>query len=440
MKTDPFVNIKTFFNDNIARDYSCLCKQYHDENYLVSAIQDLIGHSIDFNNKSVLLKPNWVLHERRITDEYALCTHPNLILALTKYILNNYIPTKITIGDAPLQDCIWDKLIKDDFKEEITKLSTNYKVPICIKDYRRVSLNFKKNKLTENKSPITDYLLFDVGKESALEPITHRKTKFRVTNYNPARMKEAHSIGVHKYCITKDFFEHDLVITLPKIKTHQKAGITGALKILVGINGDKDFLPHHRKGGDKLGGDCYPGGNPLKYMTESFLDVINRFRGKFLYETLRTGAFAFWKYILLTPTHYLGAGWYGNDTCWRMVSDLNKIARFGSKDGKIHTERQREVYSLSDGIIGGQGNGPLNPQPLHLGVLIFSNEPLLNDLVISRIMKLNSNKIPIIKEVKPEQIKNCTLKLNKEIVSIDEIDMISIDTEPSPGWELLLQE
>jgi uncharacterized protein (DUF362 family) len=440
METNPFVNIRTFFKEDVARNYTSLSRLYHNKGLILLAIQDLIGKTIDFNNKSILLKPNWVLHERRKTDEFALYTHPIIILALLEHILENYSPLKITIGDAPLQDCIWDKLIKDDFKKEIIRLSEKYKIPIFIKDFRRVSLNFSRNKLIENKSPLSDYLIFDVGKESALESITHVGTKFRVTNYDPARMKEAHDKGVHKYCITKDFFENDIIITLPKIKTHQKAGITGALKILVGINGDKDFLPHHRKGGDKMGGDCYPGKNPLKYMTENFLDFLNKFRGKPLYETLRIGAFAFWKFILLTPTNYLGAAWYGNDTCWRMVSDLNTIAQFGSMDGKIQPQKQREVYALSDGIIGGQGNGPLNPEPLNLGVLMFSNDSSLNDLVISKIMRLNSAKIPILKELEPERINLCTYILNNSKIGIDELVNISIETKPSPGWELLIQK
>jgi uncharacterized protein (DUF362 family) len=438
MVNKSFVNIQTFFNESVNRDYASLSNLYHKKELLLSAVQNLIGQTIDFNNKSILLKPNWVIHERRKTDEYALYTHPQLIIALTKYIVCNFKPTKITIGDAPLQDCIWEKLIQADFKEEIANLSKEYKIPINIKDFRRVSLNFEKNKLTENKSPLTDYLIFDVGKDSALEPITGENTKFRVTNYDPARMKEAHAKGVHRYCITKDLFDHDIVITLPKMKTHQKAGITGALKILVGINGDKDFLPHHRKGGDKMGGDCYPGRNPLKYMTESFLDVINKYRGKPMYETFRTAAFAFWKFVLFTPTNYLGAAWHGNDTCWRMVSDLNKIARNGSKDGKIQVENQREIYSLSDGIIGGQGNGPLNPEPLNMGVLIFSNDSLMNDLVICKLMKLKAAKIPLIKDLSAESIDLCKIRLDNEEIKIDDLFKISIDTKPAPGWELLV--
>jgi hypothetical protein len=51
----------------------------------------------------------------------------------------------------------------------------------------------------------------------------------------------------------------DLVVNLPKLKTHKKTGVTLALKNLVGINGDKNWLPHHSQGSVEKGGDEYPG-------------------------------------------------------------------------------------------------------------------------------------------------------------------------------------
>ena len=63
--------------------------------------------------------------------------------------------------------------------------------------------------------------------------------------------------------VDQAIIDADLVINVPKLKTHKKAGVTGALKNLVGINGNKEFLPHHRKGGAASGGDCYPGRSPI---------------------------------------------------------------------------------------------------------------------------------------------------------------------------------
>ncbi len=52
----------------------------------------------------------------------------------------------------------------------------------------------------------------------------------------------------------------------------------------MGLNGDKDFLPHHRIGGTDLGGDCYPGGNRLRYWSELILDEANRNKGNWKYK------------------------------------------------------------------------------------------------------------------------------------------------------------
>ena len=41
------------------------------------------------------------------------------------------------------------------------------------------------------------------------------------------------------------------------MKTHEKAGLTGAMKNLVGVNGHKEYLPHHMEGSFFSGGDSY---------------------------------------------------------------------------------------------------------------------------------------------------------------------------------------
>ena len=87
---------------------------------------------------------------------------------------------------------------------------------------------------------------------------------------------ENHQIGRHRYLIAREIIEADLVINLPKLKSHKKSCVTGALKNLIGINGNKEFLPHHRKGGSESGGDCYEGGSSLKLAAENLYDFANR--------------------------------------------------------------------------------------------------------------------------------------------------------------------
>ena len=51
----------------------------------------------------------------------------------------------------------------------------------------------------------------------------------------------------------------------------------------------------------------------------------------------------------------------------------------------ISDSKKRVLYSLSDGIVGGQGDGPLYPKPLPLGIVMFTNSSYLNDVFVLNI-------------------------------------------------------
>src|ERR1022692_1434372 len=50
--------------------------------------------------------------------------------------------------------------------------------------------------------------------------------------------------GAHRYAVGNTVLSADVILNVPKLKTHMKTGMTGALKNFVGIVGSKDFLPH----------------------------------------------------------------------------------------------------------------------------------------------------------------------------------------------------
>jgi hypothetical protein len=292
------------------------------------------------------------------------------------------------------------------------------------------------NKPLKDRNPLADYVIFDLGKNSYLESITDaKKNVFRVTDYNPDKLAESHRTGVHKYCITKELFNADVIISLPKVKTHQKAGITAALKNLVGVNGDKDYLPHHRIGGSQHGGDCYPGNNYLRSCSEFALDFANRRQGKFLYLLGRKISAVLWRLSFPGQEHDLGAAWHGNDTTWRMVLDLNKIAIYGNADGTLSNQPQRQLFSLCDGIVGGQGDGPLRPKPLALGLISFTNHSGVNDLAMATLMKFNVRKIAMLNEVLKLSKKDVIdLIWDNSMVKLNSLDRFSIKTNAPPGW------
>jgi uncharacterized protein (DUF362 family) len=431
---DLYLQILRVGEHNVYNDLSGL-KSYYKSTDLINTIAELLYTKLPprhIRGKRVLIKPNLVKHSIRTDDELCLRTHDNFIIAALTAILKAG-PSDVIIGDAPIQGCNWKKMISKYIVKQINELSSSYGIPVKLKDFRRRIYDISGNSPRSEIRPISDYVIFNLGKNSLLEHVTiPGRSRFRVTNYDPDRMLLAHSPGIHKYCIIKDFFNADIVISLPKIKTHEKTGITGALKNLVGINGDKDFLPHHRIGGTKLGGDCYPGGSLLRYFSELVLDQANRRQGRNSFWYWQKLSSLLWYISKPNPEQNISAGWSGNDTTWRMVLDLNTIAEYGKGDGTLAVEPQRQVISLCDGIIAGQGDGPLYPEPMALGIVSLTNSSINNDRAMACFMGLPVEKIPLLNNNNWRN--DCEVTFNGMNTRIEELDKYSIKAIPPKGW------
>src|SRR5262249_50081138 len=102
------------------------------------------------------------------------------------------------------------------------------------------------------------YRLVDLADRSFLEEIRQHWQLYRSLDYAPTDMHRHHFHGTHKYLISGSVLDADVLVNVPKLKTHGKCGVTCSLKNLVGINGDKAFLPHFRAGSPRENGDDYP--------------------------------------------------------------------------------------------------------------------------------------------------------------------------------------
>jgi hypothetical protein len=92
----------------------------------------------------------------------------------------------------------------------------------------------------------------------------------------------------------------------------------------------------------------------------------------------------------------LDAGnWYGNDTAWRMAVDLFRAFHFADSAGVLHAKRQRLTFSVIDGIVGGENDGPLSPDAKACGILIGGTDFLATDLVATRIMGFEPTDLPM---------------------------------------------
>jgi hypothetical protein len=169
---------------------------------------------------------------------------------------------------------------------------------------------------------------------------------------------------------------------------------------MVGINGNKNWIAHYRVGPPSAGGDEYPdevGGAELarkktmRFVIDHLLAPQSRPR-ELAFTVLRRG------YHLVKPLlgRYAfpdepeafpeGGNWWGNDTAWRMTADLARIALYADAEGRVTETPQRRFFSVVDGIVAGEREGPLAPHPKHCGVLLAGESLLGVDLVATRLM------------------------------------------------------
>jgi uncharacterized protein (DUF362 family) len=346
----------------------------------------------------IVVKPNWVLDRNEGgggTDE--LITHASVLRALLDYV---YLakPAQVLVGDAPLQICNFTALQQLGF-ERVAEWFRSTGRNLVVKDFRRTVMvreDLRADVATDQK-PMDDFVLVDLGRDSLLEPISGDAEKFRVTMYDPRKMGENHRPGVHRYLIARDILDADLVINVPKLKTHKKAGVTIALKNLIGINGNKDYLPHHRKGAANRGGDNYGVATLPKSLAENLLDFINRHLDKprFYQRAAVLTYKLLWLDKIRGRSTDIEGGWSGNDTIWRTCLDLNKALLYADVGGKLHDVPQRKTLHICDAIIAGEGEGPLKPSPRPLGVITASLSAAAHDWIATQIMSLDPSRIQI---------------------------------------------
>jgi hypothetical protein len=341
----------------------------------------------------------------------AIVTSTWLIDATVDACLEKYPSAKeITIGDVPLQSCDWPSLQEQAGLSKISKKYERIKKPvISFLDLRLERYHKKDGFLVKDVSKVNGdpkcYKEVVLNAQSFLEPVSQDAHSFRVSDYDPDEIISNHKKGNHRYLIAGTVLDADLIINMPKMKTHQKAGITGALKNLVGINGNKAFLVHHRKGKAGTGGDEFPSDVFWVMILQTRIRELLQKNSRILFVSGRI-VWNVIKYLFgikteglpenLNDRFYIAAGsWYGNDTVWRMIYDMNKIILYAPREGgHLATSRQRQYISIMDGVIAGEGNGPLQPIPVTLNILGFSNDPFLMDMAMARLMGFDYCKIP----------------------------------------------
>ena len=363
---------------------------------------------------TVIIKPNFAYHKHPLGEEgsFSVTTHASVIRPLIDYLLlATNKDCRIIICDAPLLTAYWDVIIKNMGFDRLVEYYETHNTRISLVDLRYISATMNDYDVITgrfSKKDLSYCIPVDLGNTSELTPIIKHKKKFSITDYPGSEIEKHHNEIKNEYLIPKEILSAALFINVPKLKTHKKAGITVAMKNLIGINADKRCIIHHRRGGVPGGGDEYP---QLKVVSHLLWKAGQSARNNFpvigtllslvkrLYIIIRyKDKNGFEKTRLKGAKDIINEGsWHGNDTLWRCIIDINNILFYADKNGLLKEAIQRKYFCLVDGIIAGEGDGPVNPFPRPCGLLIAGTNPVAIDFACSRIMGFDWKKLPSIK-------------------------------------------
>ena len=364
------------------------------------------------SGQRALIKPNWVLHSNPLDGSIeSLITHTSLIRVVIDYlILALDREGIIEIADAPLQGCDFNELVRRNL---IRDLIEHYRkrfprITFAVLDLRKTILCNGRDTLTgleiqsAGSGDPRGYTLVNLGKESLLTEIQDKSERFRVTMYDHRLMHDHHNQEKHEYLLANSVLSADFIINLPKLKCHIKAGITGALKNLIGINGHKEYLPHHTNGCPDTGGDQYQHRSLIKPLInrvddDYWANVNDRGKIHNVVESLLI-RFLHQPSKLLDKDHLFDGGWLGNDTIPRTTLDINHALYFYDLNThRLSPTPLRNTLHIVDGVIAGEGYGPLRPTPKEAGVVFGGWNPLSVDVCGANIIGFDTMKVRLLR-------------------------------------------
>ena len=354
----------------------------------------------------VLVKPNLVKesHPRDPEGWRYVMTHGSVLRAVIDYVhLALCGSGEVWIADAPQTDSSWDAIVRVLALDRLVAHYAARGLKVELVDLRQQEWEHRDGVVLSRRQRPGDprgYVAFDLAGDSEFKDHAGGG-RYYGADYGTAELNGHHAGGRHEYLLAGSAIHADVFINVPKLKTHKKAGITCSLKNLVGINGDKNWLPHHTEGDPRSGGDEYPRMTAWRRLERM---SVRRARGiaravpglgpRLMASAKQAGKVAFGD----TETVVRSGNWFGNDTIWRMCLDLNKLLLYGRPDGSLGApgEARKPYLSIVDGLIGGEGRGPMNPDPVESGVMLAGVDPAAVDWVAATLMGFDPARLPIV--------------------------------------------
>ncbi len=353
--------------------------------------------------RRIVLKPNFIRHWNPIPDGTlaSVITHGAILRAVADYaLLAAGTEGSVEVAEAPQQDCDFGEIrrvtglgvLVDHFERRCGRR-------LAVIDLRRECVDTRDGIIVARHALPGDprgYRVVDLGERSFFTGSGLDPQRFRGADYDPGPTTAHHTGGRNAYLLSESVLSADLVVNLPKMKTHKKTGVTLAFKNLVGINGDKNWLPHHSRGAEGRGGDEFPDEGLLARARSRAIELAR----PLLARGIALGWFRAFRRLedrARGDRDFIRSGnWHGNRTTWRMCLDLNRCLYYSDAEG-LHLDAGRPVrtvLTILDGIVAGEGEGPLAPRDVALGVVLAGTDPGAVDLAAVRLMGFDETQIP----------------------------------------------
>ncbi|MDF1539371.1 MAG: DUF362 domain-containing protein, partial [Candidatus Thorarchaeota archaeon] len=333
---------------------------------------------------NVLIKPNLVIDSEWLKPNQLAATivHGSFLRPLVDYCLIALGGKgQITIADGPVDIANFDNIVKETGISDIVNWYRQNGHPVQLFDMRperlqrviklplgKISVSLMKRKALSGDPKGYGWVKLD--SDSSFQGLSNSSLK-RLRSIQQIRPRKGpskiNSDGKHMYPIARTTLQADCLISVAKLKSHKKIGVTLGLKNMVGVILPRFWLAHYREGAPPEGDENAPS-----------LSLQSKLLSK-IHEKMAISGYM--KVLFSTNEVVSGrrGSWSGNDTLWRVALDLLKCVLFSNKLGKIMKNQQRQYLSIVDGIVSGEFDGPLNPTPKPTGIIVLGSNPLAVD-------------------------------------------------------------
>lgn len=353
----------------------------------------------------VLLKPNLIRASHLYIDKEweQILTHGSVVRAVLDYVFFALCGKgSITIADGPQTDSDFEAIVARLGLREICEFyNSQLGFPVELLDLRSERWIVRGGVIVARETRPPDPLRtthVDLADGSMFTGVRRTQPLYGAF-YDIEETNRNHSEGKHIYAFSRRALESDVIINLPKLKTHKKTGVTISLKNLVGLNTNKNLLPHYTFGSPGKGGDQFAESGVTQSLENRLVVGMKQLLLKQnpVAQSLATKVKQLGYKVFGDTEQVVRSGnWYGNDTVWRMVLDLNRILFYAEPSGAVASRPLRRYLSLVDAVIAGDGNGPVAARPFPAGMIIAGANPVAVDATATRLMGFDWRKVPVI--------------------------------------------